>query len=244
MCRMIAAVGRFSMASVIEAARAMATNANPDYEHELRKQGDAFLHDSGWGAVYRDGERLVRVRSTTPCFRDRLFDDLAGVESDLVVVHARRAKHPRTISRVNTHPFLATYLGEEWAFCHNGEVRDLSQLTWDPSLAPEGTTDSERLFYHVLTALGRGGPDSVARTLAAIRDFTCVNCFLVRPDSVIAATRRAPDSAAPRYYTMWRTDGTGPADAFTVISSEVVGVFGAAWLPVEDGSAALLARPR
>ncbi len=241
MCRMLAAVGRFSMPDLVEAVRAMATNANPAYDHELRDRGDAFLHDSGWGALYREGGRLVRVRSTTPCFRDSLFDDLARVDSDLVVIHARRAKNPRTISRVNTHPFVADYLGEEWAFCHNGEVRDLSQLTWDPSLVTEGSTDSERLFFHVLTPLGQGGPGELAAALSVIRDFTCVNCFLVRSGSVMAATRRAPDSTLPRYYTMWRADGEGPSGRFSVVSSEVVAAPPAAdWRPLDDGSAVLL----
>lgn len=245
MCRMLAAVGRFSMASVVEAVRAMATNANPACEHELRERGDEFLHDSGWGAVYRRGRRLVRVRSAKPCFHDRLFDDLAAVESDLVVVHARRAKNPRTISRANTHPFLASRLGEERAFCHNGEVRDVSQLAWDPSLGPEGSTDSEKLFLHVLTALGDGGPDGLARILSGIRDFTCVNCFLVGPKSVMAATRRAPDSTLPLYYTMWRAEGVGAGGRFTLVSSEAVSIPGAAdWLPLEDGSALALAPPR
>jgi len=244
MCRMLAAAGKFSMADVVEAVRAMATNANPAYGHELRERGDAFQHDSGWGAVYREGERLVRVRGTAPCFRDPLFDELAGVESDLAVVHARRAKNPRTISTRNTHPFLATYLGEEWAFCHNGEVRDLSQLTWDPTLVADGSTDSELLFFHILTALGSGGPDALARILSGIRDFTCVNCFLVRPGSVMAATRRAPDSTLPRYYTMWRADGAGPAGRFTLVSSEIVPVRDAVWRSLEDGSAMLLTQPR
>ncbi len=44
MCRMLAAAGRFSMADVVAAVRAMATNANPAYEHELRERGDAFQH--------------------------------------------------------------------------------------------------------------------------------------------------------------------------------------------------------
>ena len=92
-------------ARLVQAVRAMATNANQRYDHELRGRGEEFLHDSGWGAVYREGGRLVRVRSTTPCFLDQRFDDLADVESDLVVVHARRAKNPRTISTANTHPF-------------------------------------------------------------------------------------------------------------------------------------------
>ncbi|MBM3307216.1 MAG: class II glutamine amidotransferase [Candidatus Eisenbacteria bacterium] len=244
MCRMVAAVGSFAMADVVEGVRAMATNANPAHQHELSPRAGAFLHDSGWGAVYlRDGH-LERVRSTTPCFEDRLFDELAGVETDLAVVHARRAKHPRSIAPANTHPFLVTHRDAVWAFCHNGEVRDTSQLSWDPSLAPEGSTDSERLFLHVLSTVAMDGPsapDALAATLGRLRDFTCVNCLVVRSRSVVYATRREPGSTTPRYYTMWRTDGQGPAGPFAVVSSEVLPSPVGAWTPVEDGSASFLA---
>ena len=56
----------------------------------------------------------------------------------------------------------------------------------------------------------------------------------------MAATRRAPDSTAPRYYTMWRADGVGPAGRFALVSSEVVQAPGADWRPLDDGSAVLL----
>jgi len=261
MCRMIAAVGRFSMSDLVSAVRVMAQNAAPGHEHELSPRGPEFRHDSGWGALYVSGGRLVRVRSTVPCFDDPRFDALASVETELAIVHARRAKNLRTISGPNTHPFLAVYRGEEWAFCHNGEVRDLSQLSWDPALAPEGSTDSEKLFLHLLTALGgpapagagSGGPPgagdgsavpaAVCRTLAAIEDFTCVNCFLARRDSIVAATRYAPGSPTPRYYTMWSAGLDSAGDGCAVVSSEPIRSMDVAWQPVEDGSVLLLTRP-
>jgi len=242
---MIAAVGGFPVSRLAEGLRAMAVNANEGHEHELTALGDRFQHDSGWGAVFRAGAGLERVRSAAPCFRDPGFRTLGEVRSDLVVLHARRAKNPRTISTVNTHPFTVRWRGEEWAFCHNGEVRDTGQLTRDPALAPEGSTDSELLFFHVLTALdGGGGPGELTAVLSRIRDFTCVNCLLVRPSSILVSTRRAPDSTTPRYYTMWRADGEGPAGRFALVSSEPVRELADGWRPVEDGSTLALTIPR
>jgi len=256
----------------------MAENANPAHEHELSARGSAFQHDSGWGALYLADGGYVRVRSTRPCFDDPGFDELASVETDFAIVHARRAKNPRTIATANTHPFLARWLGAEWGYCHNGEVRDLAQLSWDPTLALGGSTDSERLFLHILTAIGSAGvsagapvgsarvsagaatrsacasagadgrapgpPDGlaevVARTLAGVRDFTCLNSFLAVGDTVLVATRRAADSEIPRYYTMWRA---AASDRFRAVSSEPVDALGCAWEPVENGSALVLARP-
>lgn len=240
MCRMIAAVGGFPVSRLAEGLRAMAANANTGHEHEFTDRGGEFQHDSGWGAVFRAGARLERVRSTAPCFRDPSYETLGTIRSDLVVIHARRAKHPRTISTVNTHPFVVGWRGDEWAFCHNGEVRDTAQLTRDPSLAPDGSTDSELLFFHILTALNGGGPADLSAVLSRIRDFTCVNCFVVRPSSVLVSTRRAPDSTTPRYYTMWRADGEGTAGPFTLVSSEPLRELADGWRPLDDGSSHLL----
>jgi glutamine amidotransferase len=240
---MIAAVGGFPASRLADGLRAMAVNANPGHEHELTALGERFQHDSGWGAVFRAGAGLERVRSTAPCFRDPSFLTVGEVRSDLVVLHARRAKNPRTISTVNTHPFTAAWRGEEWAFCHNGEVRDTGQLTRDPALAPEGSTDSELLFFHVLTALRDGEPGELTTVLSRTRDFTCVNCFVVRPSSVLVSTRHAPDSTTPRYYTMWRADGEGPAGPFTLVSSEPVRELADGWSPIDDGSSILLKLP-
>lgn len=243
MCRMVAAAGAFSMTDVIAGVRAMATNANPACEHELSPRGTDFLHDSGWGAVYLRKGHLEQVRSTRPCFSDPTFDEFAAVETDLVVVHARRARHPRSIAPANTHPFVATYRNVVWAFCHNGEVRDTSQLSWDPALAPFGSTDSEQLFLHVLTAIGSGGPDELSAVLGRVQDFTCVNCFLMRSRTVMYAARRSPGSPTPRYYTMWRTEGAGPAGPFAMVSSEALSSPDVVWTPVADSSAAVLACP-
>jgi predicted glutamine amidotransferase len=237
---MIAAVGGFPVSLLAEGLRAMAANANAGHEHEFTGRGAEFQHDSGWGAVFRAGGRLERLRSTAPCFRDAGYGALDAIRSDLVVIHARRAKNPRTISTVNTHPFVAGWRGGEWAFCHNGEVRDTGQLTRDPALVPEGSTDSELLFFHILTALNGGGPAELSAILSRIRDFTCVNCLVVRPSSLLVSTRRAPDSTTPRYYTMWRADGDGPDGPYVLISSEPLRDISEGWRPLDDGSSHLV----
>lgn len=229
---MIAAAGRLDMAALGGALRAMAGNDNPAYDHELRSEGAAVRHDCGWGVAYRDGDTLVRIRSAESCLTDPEFDRLSGIETDLAILHARRNRDRSTIDIANSHPFVAGREGVRWAFCHNGEVRDLSRLDSDPSLATEGGTDSELLFHHVLLRIDPARPAlSMARSLAAIDDFTCLNCFLASPDRIVAYARTPSDTERPLYYTLWR----GGGDLSTLVSSEPVFGMSAEWSVVPAG---------
>lgn len=234
MCRMIAAVGSFSSEPLIAAVRAMALNANPAYDHELRGEGDRLLHDCGWGVAYVRDAKLVRHRSAAACFDDPVLGSLAGVRSDLMILHARRTKDRSTIAEVNAQPFLARFRSEEWAFCHNGEVRDLSQLSHDSALAPEGTVDSELLFLHLLSRIDLTDlAPSAAAILGGVTDFTSLNCILARPRSLVAFARRDPGSPRPRYYTLWRGRGAG----LQVVASEIVDGLDVEWEAIPDGEA-------
>jgi predicted glutamine amidotransferase len=234
---MIAAVGRFSVEPLVAALRVMALNANPAYDHELRSEGQGLLHDCGWGVAYAQAGALVRRRSTAPCFEDDALDSLVAVRSDLMVLHARRTKDRGTIAEENTQPFLARAHGREWAFCHNGEVTDLSQLTHEAELVPEGSIDSELLFFHVLSRIDpEGEVSSLPAILGGIRDFTSLNCLLALPGRLAAYAMRDPGSSRPKYYTLWRGRGTGVG----VVSSEIVEGLDVEWEAIPDGRAIAL----
>ena len=237
MCRMIAAVGRFEMEPLVDAVRVMASNANPACDHELRGEGGALVHDCGWGVAFREGGRLVRRRSAASCLDDPEFDSLSGVETDLVILHARRTPDRDTINVLNSHPFLEEWSGEEWAFCHNGAVRDVTQLQSDSSLQPAGGIDSELLFHHVLTLLDTSRvAESLAEILREIHDFTSLNCFLATRESITVHARLSPDTSRPLYYTPWVAHGGDVA----VVSSEVVSQIALEWERVTDGAAFVL----
>jgi predicted glutamine amidotransferase len=230
---MIAAVGRFEMSPLLDALRLMASNANPAYDHELRAEGGELIHDCGWGAVFREGDRLTRLRSAESCLVDPEFDSLGGVETDLAILHARRTPDRGTIDVSNSHPFLEEWKGETWAFCHNGTVNDLAQLSGDSALKPEGNVDSELLFHHILSRLDTGDPaGSLAETLGGLRDFTCLNCFLATHTDIIAHARVSPDTTRPRYYTLWR----GRSSDRTLVASESFEAPGVLWMAVPDSS--------
>ncbi len=215
----------------------MASNMNPAYDHELRGEGEKLIHDCGWGVAFREAGRLVRRRSAASCLDDPEFDSLSGVETDLVILHARRTPDRGTINILNSHPFIQEWRGEEWAFCHNGAVSDLTQLRSDESLVPTGGIDSELLFYHALTLLDTGRvAESLSEILREIRDFTCLNCFLATSEHITVHTRVSPGTSRPLYYTPWIAHGGD----VTVVSSEIVSLRVPEWERVTDGSAFVL----
>ena len=231
---MLAAVGRFEMAPLLSALRAMAENDNGAYDHELRQLGADLRHDSGWGVAYRDGAGLTRRRSTAPCFADDAFGELSAVDTGMALLHARRTKEPNTVAPANTHPFIADLHGETYAFCHNGEVTDRSQFSWDRSLRVEGSIDSEELFLHLITRLDPTRPASSLReTLAHVHDFTSLNCLLATRSSLVAYSRFAPGTTRPLYYTLWHGIGEG----VQVVSSETIDGLGVEWRRIESGDA-------
>jgi predicted glutamine amidotransferase len=237
MCRMIAAVGRFEPAALRRALVLMAANDNPAHEHERRSLGSSFRHVDGWGAAWIQEGRLNVLRRTISVLSDDWVDRIDGLQTELLLLHARLATISGSARTENTHPFPATCSGRDWAFCHNGSVNDLDGLRTAPGLAPSGVTDSERLFHHFLAemaARSRGGCDSLdagaleealAATVAVPQDFTAMHCLAASSDRVLAVTRRHPTRGEPDYHALWLGEGTG----LRTVSSEPVDGLGCDW---------------
>ncbi len=153
MCRMIAAVGRFEPAALRRALLRMAANDNPAHDHEYRSRGASFRHTDGWGMAWTQDGRLRTVRRTISVLLDDWVERIDPLQTNILLLHARKATQPGSISTKNTHPFPATFLGRDWAFCHNGALDNLNGLRTAPGMAPAGGTDSESLFHHFLGEL-------------------------------------------------------------------------------------------
>ena len=134
-------------------------------ENAVARQSRA--HPDGWGIGWVvDGDAYV-VRSHKAAHLCQRFHRVATrLRSQTFVVHVRRAT-VGAVDHFNAHPFRYG----RWLFAHNGTVCGFEQLR--PWLL-EGTlpnfrdlilgdTDSEHLFYFVLSALTRGGLDPRGR---------------------------------------------------------------------------------
>ncbi|MBM3287064.1 MAG: hypothetical protein FJY88_06900 [Candidatus Eisenbacteria bacterium] len=243
MCRMIAAAGEFEPRALREALIRMAANDNPAHTHEKRRLGAEHRHEDGWGAAWTErGEIRVR-RSPLSCLADPSVHDLDAIETDLMLLHARRASKKGSVRLANTHPFRATHAGRDWAFCHNGVVDDLGPLRAAPGLAPEGGTDSEVLFHHILSQLDpRDLESSVLRSLEPVRDYTSMHSLLMDAGSILAVAMRHPTKGVRRYHALWEGSGAG----LRVVSSEpvdgIAGLARADWREIPAPGTVLLRR--
>lgn len=133
----------------------------------------ARLHRDGWGTAWRslDGRIHRHVRPSSGVGDPELEDTLEEGPATARIVHLRLATQGLGCSTQNTHPFLA----DGMAFAHNGSLDPtgpIEQLIDAERFARlEGTTDSERYFAAVRTAIGRGASalDALVDTVAALR---------------------------------------------------------------------------
>ncbi len=135
------------------------------YFHEFRPRAEE--NREGWGiAWWSDGHPHV-LKEPIPANESALAAELAEDPpmSEVFVVHVRAATVGNPTVE-NTHPFQAAALGREWVFAHNGTVQELDRLDTG-SYEQVGDTDSERSFHHVLTRLGRLGPEPSDAVIAA-----------------------------------------------------------------------------
>jgi glutamine amidotransferase len=161
-------------------------------------------HPDGWGvAYYVDGTPHL-MRSANTALSDRVFQRVSGiVASETVLAHVRKATQG-SLSVLNCHPFQHG----RWVFAHNGDIPSfaeqrtylLSQVSPRLSRYILGETDSEVLFFLVLTQLLRYG------SLDSQFSITDVSAALSR---AIRQVRDACDPGAPQpsLLTCILTDG-------------------------------------
>ena len=128
-------------------------------------------HSDGWGISFYENELPEVERRDTAAHQDVHFSVTAErVYAQTVVAHVRAA----TIGAhalANTHPFVCGH----WSFAHNGTLwgfdalRGRLEAETDPELLARraGTTDSETIFYWLLTRLRDSGV-VLARTVPVI----------------------------------------------------------------------------
>ncbi|RLJ65044.1 class II glutamine amidotransferase [Sulfurisoma sediminicola] len=120
----------------------------------------------GWGVASWHGLDADVVKSPKPGASSERFAQLATeLRTALAIAHVRHARHPPVPGMLNTHPFVHECCGRQWVFAHNGLVPEV--IAWGDAgrlCHPDGETDSEHAFCHLLTeiAASYGGAKSSA----------------------------------------------------------------------------------
>ena len=223
MCRMLFALGDFDVNALIDDAITMALDKNEKHENNADSE---YRHPDGWGVCYLQGERLVVKKSATAIFDDAQVDELRNIRTNLLVIHARLASKGG-VNLQNVHPFSTELNGQQFLFFHNGTVYD--DLAFSPRFQTKGSTDSEKLFYYLLSQNGQSVSKEYLRAkLEKLHNFTAANFILVSPKKVYVANWY---SATPRYYTMKMLQD----HRTTIISSEILPHYrGKNWHPLRN----------
>lgn len=122
----------------------------------FRARGGATADNpDGWGVAWREADAFRLEREPLPGCDSARFDRVIDtLRSDLGIAHVRKARYPRVNTLNNTHPFLHDCCGRHWAFAHNGMVPDIVALeaaNQGRVCTPEGQTDSESAFCHLMS---------------------------------------------------------------------------------------------
>lgn len=142
--------------------------------HSLVHARDALVqqarhHPDGWGIGFIHGDDAYVVKTANAavdCERFRRVTE--GIRSHTLIAHLRKATVGE-LDHLNAHPFRHG----RWIFAHNGSIWGLErglgrwlERRTDPVLRAlvMGDTDSERLFFFLLTRLGEQGVDVTGRS--------------------------------------------------------------------------------
>src|SRR5208337_2115149 len=133
------------------------------YFKVLRQRGqersEGGGNPDGWGiALYPDEKGVQLIKEHIPAASSKLSEFLSTYErlcSKIFVAHVRRASRG-VVTYSNTHPFCRELRGREYAFCHNGTIRNIRRFPFGRH-RPVGKTDSEHLFCHILSFIEERG---------------------------------------------------------------------------------------
>jgi predicted glutamine amidotransferase len=224
---MLVAVGQVQMEPLLNGIIAMAKDETQ--QHELnREQGrGTWQHDDGWGISFLDNDQQWVVhKSTLPIFEDPDVEQFRDIITNAVVLHVRK-KIGSEKDLKNTHPFTVDS-PEPVVFCHNGYVEE--EIQYAEKFQAKGETDSEKLFYSILTDMhGSNAVGAVRKNFKRYRKLKGTNIILASKNHTVVAVRR---NQFPEYYQMQ----IGQTEEQVIISSEaLITLPRLAWAPVAQG---------
>jgi predicted glutamine amidotransferase len=113
----------------------------------------------GWGLAWYPDQSLALVKEALTWRRSgysQFLENYQGLRAKIYLGHVRRQTTGGPATYADTHPFSREYLGREFCFAHNGTITDFAALHLG-RFRPIGTTDSERVFCHLLGAMEQRG---------------------------------------------------------------------------------------
>ncbi|RWR03337.1 hypothetical protein ED28_03300 [[Pantoea] beijingensis] len=217
MCRMILARGDFSVADVMQAARAMSCGETAQHDGPIKQ------HPNGWGCLWLD-EGEIRTLHGTGTFADALPDiDFSRIKTRFLAVHVRHATLSKNSGVQFSHPLRRNSGETEWFMMHNGFL---------PTIYPhlglkESRFDSAEYLEYIVDHITPGDLNQryLSDKMAQIAPGgSAGNAFFITKEKAWAWQWHPDDTPYPHYFTLncYQTAET------TYISSETISHLGEA----------------
>ncbi|OOF55187.1 class II glutamine amidotransferase [Rodentibacter genomosp. 2] len=144
------------------------------FEGFRRRAGLTGCHSDGFGIAFFEGRGVRIFRDNRPACHSPIADCVKQyqIKSLNVIAHIRKATQGE-VTIENTHPFIREIWGENWVFAHNGNLKDLPDMS-ESFCQPIGSTDSEAAFCYMAEYLKnrfRKKPTEI-QIFEAIQDIT------------------------------------------------------------------------
>ena len=119
------------------------------FEGFRRRAGLTDCHSDGFGIAFFEGRGVRIFRDNRPASLSPIADCVKQykIKSLNVIAHIRKATQG-AVNIENTHPFIREIWGENWVFAHNGNLKDLPNMS-ESFCQPIGSTDSEAAFCYM-----------------------------------------------------------------------------------------------
>jgi len=152
-------------------------------------------HKDGWGIGY-EGHVIKDIDTAKES--TLLAETGKNLETNGALLHLRQASKGISVGIDNNHPFTHGTI----TFMHNGTIRPgdtAEQFIADKYKGLiQGTTDSERYFYALISMVDELGlVEGVRKTvnlIRAIADYSSLNIMVQTPDSLIAVCEFNPEN--------------------------------------------------
>ncbi len=183
MCMVVAAIGRFDIDIVIDAAKEV---IQQESEREFE----------GWGLAYSYGNRLESARGGRDASGQLSFDGLEDVKTDMAVMCLNEGGE-RVAGFGPEQPFVRREQGQVWAFCHAGSIKHPEKLVFGDRV-PGGPSTSHRYFLHLIAAFDPDNPlVSVARAQSALAGEPELGFILMNSDVLVVGCCPGRDDQRP-----------------------------------------------
>lgn len=190
-CRMLVGVGKLPVAQLLDSFKLMAQNKNERHEYW---DDSNYVHGDGWGIVVKSSGVFECYKNAVACWEDPKFADFYKIDTDFIMLHARKATPWIPVSYEFTHPFEK----DGWYFCHNGTI-------YDSGFRTEGKSDAQQLFALILQNMktSKDIVEAIRTTVKSIRDYSALNFILAKDDKVYVLNMYGKrGEKSPKYYTM------------------------------------------